>query len=62
MRYRRQNYLAIQSQLKGFEERKPDDPIGQERIGTKLKRWQEKYRESKFKKPNPWVPTEKVCQ
>ncbi|XP_033624200.1 PHD finger protein 14-like [Asterias rubens] len=60
MRYRRQNYLAIQSQLKGFEERKPDDPIGQERIGTKLKRWQEKYRESKFKKPNPWVPTEKV--
>ncbi|XP_038078646.1 PHD finger protein 14-like [Patiria miniata] len=60
MRYRRQNYLAIQSQLKRFKERKPDDPISQERITEKLKRWQDKYKASKVKKPSPWVPTEKV--
>ncbi|XP_022105583.1 PHD finger protein 14-like isoform X2 [Acanthaster planci] len=60
MRHRRQNYLAMQSQLKIFQERKPDDPIAQERITEKLKRWQEKYKESRVKKPSPWVPTEKV--
>ncbi|KAJ8036545.1 PHD finger protein 14 [Holothuria leucospilota] len=60
MRYKRQNFLAVQSHQKANAKKELVETPTTQRIMTKLEKSRSRYADAKSKRPGPWVPTEKV--